>query len=230
MAAAWSRLGVRARTPARRHRFDLFSPHLTWEPSREQAHVPAEQPASPQDARFPSPDAHPCRSGNPGLSSAQGPQSAGCLSPGRLRECRSLPVDDPVLPQPLRLRRRPEFRLAVRAGRRSGRRTLVAHVWQPAESRSGTGSTFHPAESSPVVTSGWVPARVGFVVGRGVGSAVTRNRVKRRLRHLMRPRMNRLTGGSLCVIRALPPAASASYGELERDLDAALLNAGGDGS
>jgi ribonuclease P protein component len=46
----------------------------------------------------------------------------------------------------------------------------------------------------------------------------------------MRPRINRLTGGSLCVVRALPAAASASYGELERDLDAALLKAGGDGS
>jgi ribonuclease P protein component len=74
------------------------------------------------------------------------------------------------------------------------------------------------------------PARVGFVVGRGVGPAVTRNRVKRRLRHLMRPRINRLRGGSLCVIRALPPAALASYGELERDLDAALLKAVGDRS
>ena len=122
----------------------------------------------------------------------------------------------------------------MRAGRRSGRRTLVAHVWQPVESRSGTGSSIHPAESSAVVpaalSSGSAPARVGFVVGRAVGPAVTRNRVKRRLRHLMRPRINRLTGGSLCVVRALPAAASASYGELERDLDAALLKAGGDGS
>jgi ribonuclease P protein component len=46
----------------------------------------------------------------------------------------------------------------------------------------------------------------------------------------MRPRINRLRGGSLCVIRALPPAASASYRELERDLDAALLKAVGDRS
>ena len=122
----------------------------------------------------------------------------------------------------------------MRAGRRSGRRTLVAHVWQPAESRAGGGPLIHPAEASAVVPaavwSGSAPARVGFVVGRGVGPAVTRNRVKRRLRHLMRPRINRLTGGSLCVVRALPAAASASYGELERDLDAALLKAGGDGS
>jgi ribonuclease P protein component len=71
---------------------------------------------------------------------------------------------------------------------------------------------------------------VGFVVGRTVGAAVTRNRVKRRLRHLMRSRVDRLARGSLCVIRALPPAAGADYRHLERDLDAALLDTVGDGS
>jgi ribonuclease P protein component len=63
---------------------------------------------------------------------------------------------------------------------------------------------------------------VGIVVGAAVGGAVTRNLVKRRLRHLMRSRVDRLTRGSLCVIRALPAAAAADYHQLERDLDVAL--------
>jgi ribonuclease P protein component len=74
------------------------------------------------------------------------------------------------------------------------------------------------------------PARVGFVVDRTVGSAVTRNRVKRRLRDLMRARADQLAAGSLCVIRALPAAGSADYLELGQDLDTALLNTMGDGS
>jgi ribonuclease P protein component len=73
-----------------------------------------------------------------------------------------------------------------------------------------------------------MPGRVGFVVGAAVGAAVTRNRVKRRLRHLMRSRIDRLTGGSLCVIRALPPAGAADYRVLGRDLDAVLSNTVGD--
>lgn len=64
--------------------------------------------------------------------------------------------------------------------------------------------------------------RVGFVVSRAVGTAVTRNQVKRRLRHLVRERLSSLPGASVLVVRALPPSADASYAELAADLDAAL--------
>jgi ribonuclease P protein component len=66
------------------------------------------------------------------------------------------------------------------------------------------------------------PARAGFVVSKAVGPAVVRNRVKRRLRHLVRDRLDRLPAGSLVVVRALPPAADADYADLARDLDTAL--------
>ena len=223
MAAAHSRLGGSGQDTPLGVTDSILSQDPTWEPSREQAYVPAQQPAPPQDARVSAPDAHPRRTGHPGLSAAQGPYPAGCLIAGRFPECRIRPVDDHVLPQPLRLRRAPEFLLAVRRGRRSARPTLVAHVWQPA-----TGDV--TADSGLVSSAVAPPARVGFVVGRKVGSAVTRNRVKRRLRHLMRPRIDSLAGGSLCVIRALPAAASADYRELERDLHAALRKVIGDRS
>ena len=64
-------------------------------------------------------------------------------------------------------------------------------------------------------------AQVGFVVSRAVGNAVVRNRVRRRLRHLVRDRLAELSvlpGGAVLVVRALPDAARASYDELRADL------------
>lgn len=55
-----------------------------------------------------------------------------------------------------------------------------------------------------------------------MGNAVVRNRVKRRLRHLVRDRLDALPPGSLMVIRALPDAGGADHEELARDLDTAL--------
>lgn len=60
------------------------------------------------------------------------------------------------------------------------------------------------------------------MVGKAVGNAVTRNRVRRRLRHLVRERIPRLPSAATVVVRALPAAASTSYVGLGRDLDIAL--------
>jgi ribonuclease P protein component len=66
------------------------------------------------------------------------------------------------------------------------------------------------------------PALVGFVVSKAVGNAVVRNRVKRRLRASIASRLKQLPLGSLLVVRALAPAASAEFsvldGEVERSL------------
>jgi ribonuclease P protein component len=101
-----------------------------------------------------------------------------------------------------RLRRRSEFTAAVRAGGRAGRSTVVVHL------RWGTG----PAG----------PARAGFIVSRAVGGAVTRNRVRRKLRHLVRRHVAGLPAGSVLVVRALPAAAQATSERLGADLAAAL--------
>lgn len=60
--------------------------------------------------------------------------------------------------------------------------------------------------------------RVGFVVSKAVGPAVTRNLVKRRLRHLARERITDLPPEGMLVVRALPAAAEASYRELAAEL------------
>ena len=65
--------------------------------------------------------------------------------------------------------------------------------------------------------------QVGFIVSKAVGNAVTRNRVKRRLRHLVREHLGALPASGLLVVRANPAASSASYRELAGELDRCLL-------
>ena len=106
----------------------------------------------------------------------------------------------------------PTFGRVVRTGRRAGSRTLVVHVASspPGDRADGTGD---------------VAPRVGLVVGKAVGNAVVRNQVKRRLRHLMRERVDSLPLSALVVVRTLPGSASSSYAELAGDLDSALARA-----
>lgn len=110
-----------------------------------------------------------------------------------------------------------DFARAVRRGRRAGTRTMVLHLAGPVAQTAPT------AAGSPYVA----PARVGFVVSKAVGTAVMRNLVKRRLRHLARERLASLPGCAVLVVRALPAAASASYAELGADFDSALSRLGG---
>jgi ribonuclease P protein component len=56
--------------------------------------------------------------------------------------------------------------------------------------------------------------RCGFVASKRVGSAVARNRVKRRLREIMRRLLPTLPGGWDLVLAGRPAAASASFPEL----------------
>jgi ribonuclease P protein component len=70
------------------------------------------------------------------------------------------------------------------------------------------------------------PAKVGFVTNKAVGNAVVRNRVRRRLRHVMGARLSALPDGALVVVRALPASAGASSAALAADLDCALLRLG----
>jgi ribonuclease P protein component len=111
-----------------------------------------------------------------------------------------------VLAAAQRLRRSAEFAAAIRGGRRVGRGTIVVHL----------------LIEEPVQAS---KARAGFVVSKAVGNAVVRNKVRRRLRHLVRPLLGELPDGAALVVRALPPAAHASYATLGTDLAAALATA-----
>lgn len=110
-----------------------------------------------------------------------------------------------------RLRDPEGFRAASRRGHRAGSRTVVTHLLLPEEQQ---------------VAGMPGPAQVGFVVSKAVGSAVVRNRVKRRLRHAVRQRIEDVPPGSLLVVRAQAAAAGSSYPELVADLDRCLKRVG----
>lgn len=121
-----------------------------------------------------------------------------------------------MLPVRHRLRAPAEFASVtrVRGSARCAGRTIVVQV-------VGARGVADPADSSP---SG-PPAgstRVGFIVSKAVGNAVTRNLVKRRLRELAWRRLADFPSGAQIVVRALPAAASASYADLAMDLDRAV--------
>ncbi len=63
--------------------------------------------------------------------------------------------------------------------------------------------------------------QVGFSVSKKVGNAVTRNRVKRRMRECFRLQMHTLKNG-FYVFAARPEAANASYEQLERAMNGLL--------
>jgi ribonuclease P protein component len=109
------------------------------------------------------------------------------------------------------MRHRSEFTLAVRQGARAGRPTVTGHLFTQARDPA-------PGEPQSAAQPG-EPARVGFIVSRAVGPAVVRNRVKRRLRVLVRGYLGVLPAGSLLVVRANPPAAAARQADLAADLD-----------
>ncbi len=100
-----------------------------------------------------------------------------------------------------RLRDSDAFRRTVRYGRRAGGPALVTHLL--VGERGAAGSE---------------PVRVGFVVGKEVGGAVVRNRVRRRLRHLVRSHLASIPVSAELVVRALPPAAALDSSELDAEL------------
>ena len=100
------------------------------------------------------------------------------------------------------MRARTDFTAAVRGGVRAASPAVVVHLGHAAPGRS-------------------VP-QVGFIVTRSVGGAVVRNTVRRRLRHLIHDRLDRLPAGARVVVRVNPAAAGRTSASLAADLDQAL--------
>ncbi len=57
--------------------------------------------------------------------------------------------------------------------------------------------------------------RAGFITSKRIGGAVVRNRVRRRLREIVRLHQQRLAAGVTVVTIARPAAGRASYAQLE---------------
>lgn len=110
-----------------------------------------------------------------------------------------------MLPARHRLRQRADFAAVLRGpgGARAASRHIVVYV-NRTDARTG------------------LPPRVGLVVSKAVGTAVVRNRAKRRLRALLATRLSGIPAGHDAVVRANPSCAGASYVELGAALDRLL--------
>ncbi|MEO8432920.1 MAG: ribonuclease P protein component [Acidobacteriota bacterium] len=104
-----------------------------------------------------------------------------------------------------RLRKRTEFEACYASGVRvSGRHLLLFLLPRPEASRP----------------------RIGISVSRRVGGAVTRNRVKRRIRQLFRTHRGLFEARAAeLVVNARPSAATAPFADLERDYLSGLARA-----
>jgi ribonuclease P protein component len=121
-----------------------------------------------------------------------------------------------MLPAAHRMRRRNDFTVTVRRGRRAGGEHVVLHVLTPERASAADPA----AVSAPHGATS--PVLVGFVVNKAVGPSVTRKLVTRRLRHLMAERLDRCPRGTRIVVRALPTSSTATYAALGDALDRGL--------
>lgn len=109
-----------------------------------------------------------------------------------------------MLPKEYRLRKNREFRFVYGRGTSCG-----APILSLVRVRSG------PPDQM----------RVGFSVSKKVGNAVTRNRVKRRMREAFRALLPETRGGHKLVFVARPAAAGADYAAIHHDMKKLLKRA-----
>ncbi|PZR64819.1 MAG: ribonuclease P protein component [Chloroflexi bacterium] len=102
------------------------------------------------------------------------------------------------------LRRKADFEALGRRGRTRGTR-LLALRWMRTD-EPGT--------------------RIGLATPRSLGGAVQRNRVRRRLRALMRERLGEMGAGWDLLVIARPEAATATYAQLREALGWLLERSG----
>lgn len=102
------------------------------------------------------------------------------------------------------LKRNKEFRRVYNKGRSTGSRTLVL---------------IHMQAGVPEI-------RIGFAVGKKIGSAVTRNRVKRRLREAITPLLPEIVPGCRLIFIARSAVTEASFKEIESTVRRLLQKAG----
>lgn len=158
--------------------------------------LPAQHPQAGQAARLPAPDVNPGRPGHPVR-----PQAEGARPPIGLVAAGAAPPGSAPAAAVESLRGRTAFDDLRRHGRRV-RRGTVTVTWVRGD----------PAGALP---------RVAYAVGRRAGGAVVRNRIRRRLRAVVREVSAELAPGAY-LVGAGADAATLPYGELRTTVTEAL--------
>lgn len=109
-------------------------------------------------------------------------------------------------PRECRLLRRADFEAAYRNGRRSASRQFVIFAWRRAVDAKS-------------------PARFGVSVKRALGKAVKRNRIRRRIREILRHCRAELPGGWDFVIHPRASVATHAFAALATELTELLRRA-----
>jgi ribonuclease P protein component len=102
-----------------------------------------------------------------------------------------------VLARPNRITRGADYKAVVRRGVRCAGPHTVTYVVTSDEDRA---------------------ARFGFIVSKQVGTAVTRNTVRRRLKAVCAEALPSVRRGADVVIRALPASADADFASLKSEV------------
>ena len=187
-----------------------FESHpLRHQPARKQTagkqreeDIPAEQPASQEETRFPRPHADETRAGDSLAPPPQGPQAPHGLTLSRASSPR---CNSGVAPGAGRIRSSRDYRRVYRRGRRLHGDIAVFHV---RENDAG-----HP--------------RLGLTASRRVGGAVVRNRLRRRVREHYRQQVRRDKLPAVDVVVHLKAAAAeANRRSFYRELDRLFRAAG----
>jgi len=92
--------------------------------------------------------------------------------------------------------------------------------------RSHGRSWSHPLLLLRARPNGLAHSRFGLVVSKRIGTAVVRNRVKRRLREATRARLASIAAGWDVVLIARSPIVGAQFVDITQALDALLIRAG----
>jgi ribonuclease P protein component len=109
-----------------------------------------------------------------------------------------------MLPKANRLRRAYEFRQVRNRGRSWASPLLILYVYRRRDDL----------------------IRAGFVVGKRIGKAAVRNRVKRLMREALRASLEQVKPGYDLLLIARPTAAEANYHDIRQTIEALLQRSG----
>jgi len=125
-------------------------------------------------------------------------------------------------PRECRLLRRAEFEAVYRGGRRRASRQFVIFYLPHDASPGAPGSVASPTRARP--------SRFGASVKRALGNAVVRNRIRRRIREILRLHRQEFSAGWDIVIHPRSSVATAAFAPLAQELTQLIRGAVGAGA